>query len=573
MIFQVNKRYFLLVAAVFFSCLSTIKAQNIDLESIGKEKPLTVNGGISVNQIFYKGFGIENRRDPYSYFLSGNLNLTIFGISAPVSFAYSNQQVSFRQPFNRLSISPRYKWATAHIGVQNQTFSSYTLAGHTFSGGGLELTPGKWQIKAVYGRFLKAAQPDSTQSYLEPAYQRMGYGLQSKYNGERLQAGFSFFHAKDDSTSINLTDSLYSDITPEENLAMSVDLAYSITKNLRFNIEYGTSILTRNIGATNKYFGNNAGIKIMDAFYNANASTAVYDAINGALNYTFGKYIVGLTYERVDPGYESHGAYFFNNDLETIAVTAASSLFEGKVNLNINVGTQRNNLEGDEASATSRLSGAVGVGYAPSERLNLQFNYSSYQTYTNIRPIFDNINALTPYDNLDTLNYRQISQQANMNVAYVLSTDKERPKNINLNVNYQGTDDEQGGTEQNTGLTFINANAVYSMGWTPSSTQLSLSMNYNVNNSAGLNNGTYGPSVSVAKSFLDRKLRTSLATSYNRTYGVESSRSEVLTARVSGNYTLAKKHRFNLNGTYASRNAPEQEFSELTITFGYNYSF
>lgn len=74
----------------------SVKAQN--LESIGKQKPLAVTGGVSFNQIFYAVNGIESRRDPYSYYASGNLNLSLYGWSVPLSFSVSNQNTSFQQP-------------------------------------------------------------------------------------------------------------------------------------------------------------------------------------------------------------------------------------------------------------------------------------------------------------------------------------------------------------------------------------------------------------------------------------------------------------------------------------------
>ena len=75
-----------------------------DLETIGKEGAVKINGGISLNQIFYTAKGIQSRRDPYSYFLTGNLNMSLYGVSVPLSFAISNQNRSFQQPFNQLSL-------------------------------------------------------------------------------------------------------------------------------------------------------------------------------------------------------------------------------------------------------------------------------------------------------------------------------------------------------------------------------------------------------------------------------------------------------------------------------------
>ena len=64
-----------------------------NLETIGKEKPLTMTGGISFNQIFYTASGIDSRRDPYSYYVAGNINFSLYGWSVPLSFSLSNQNI------------------------------------------------------------------------------------------------------------------------------------------------------------------------------------------------------------------------------------------------------------------------------------------------------------------------------------------------------------------------------------------------------------------------------------------------------------------------------------------------
>lgn len=170
-------------------CLvSSLVAQN--LETIGKEKALTVSGGLSLNQIFYAANGVALRRDPYSYFASGNVNFSLYGWDVPLSFSYSNQNTAFQQPFNQYSIHPTYKWITGHLGYSSMTFSPYTVNGHIFLGGGIELAPeGKWKLSALYGRFLKAVEPDTlTAQNVVPSFKRMRKGkLQLMANDELMQ--------------------------------------------------------------------------------------------------------------------------------------------------------------------------------------------------------------------------------------------------------------------------------------------------------------------------------------------------------------------------------------------------
>ncbi|MCR6637496.1 MAG: hypothetical protein NVV82_00445 [Sporocytophaga sp.] len=164
---------FLFQIAIFYSN----SAQ--DIASIGTEKnPLKISGSLSANQIFYTVKGIDSRRQPYNYFLNGNVNFSLYGWNVPVSFSYSNQQAAFRQPFNQYGIQPTYKWVRGYIGYNSMVFSPYTLNGHVFLGGGVELTPpGIFRLSAMYGRFQKPVKEDTSNTSIIPSYQRMGGGI------------------------------------------------------------------------------------------------------------------------------------------------------------------------------------------------------------------------------------------------------------------------------------------------------------------------------------------------------------------------------------------------------------
>ena len=122
-----------------------------------KQSPIKVSGGLNAYAGFYTASGIAARNQPTPFGLSGAVTVSLpGGISLPFSAVLGNQGTSFRQPFNQFGVSPTYKWATVHAGYRNVSFSPFTLAGHTFLGGGVELNPGKLRLGAVYGRFNKA---------------------------------------------------------------------------------------------------------------------------------------------------------------------------------------------------------------------------------------------------------------------------------------------------------------------------------------------------------------------------------------------------------------------------------
>ena len=203
--FQNNERvknifyFLLLIPIISFS-------QTLDYETITNSKPIKVSGSLSTNNVYYNS-NINNSREPFTYYLQGGLNVNIYSFSIPITFSYSNQgeKLGYKLPFNfnRLSIHPKYKWITGHIGNVSMTFSPYTLSGHQFTGGGIDLAPqGPIKISAMSGRLLKATADDGDPKTL-PAYERMGYGLKTSYEREKYKLGVIGFYAKVSSAQIN----------------------------------------------------------------------------------------------------------------------------------------------------------------------------------------------------------------------------------------------------------------------------------------------------------------------------------------------------------------------------------
>jgi hypothetical protein len=547
-----------------------------NLESIGKEKPLSISGGVSINQIFYGVSGIESRRDPYTYFASGNLNFSLYGWSVPLSFSLSNQNTSFQQPFNQYSLHPTYKWITGHFGYTSMSFSPYTVNGHIFLGAGVDVAPeGKWRFSGLYGRFLKAVdyKSDSTGTNT-PAYQRMGYGFKASYGSGANQIDVILFHGEDDPTSIAaLPDSL--GINPEENIVASISASKSLFESFVVKAEVASSALSTDTRAATTE--NSNPLSKADFLFSPRTSTSYYNAYKTSLTYQSQGYAIGLGYERIDPQFRTHGAYFFNNDLENITVNGSVALLQGKMNIAANAGTQRDNLDKSKISTMRRLVGSANIGYTPSQKLNLSFSYSNFQTFTNIRSQFVDINQLTPYDNLDTLNFTQISQNATVTAMYAIGDSKSKRQSISTNITFQDAADKQGGVDQNSGSRFYNGNVAYSLGLTPQNMTVSVSFNTTINETSGPTSRTLGPTAAISKSFFDKKLRTTFSTAYNNSYQGSDLINSILNARVNASIALKKKHNLNLSTVVVNRRSKSevsaQAFTEFTGTLGYSYNF
>jgi hypothetical protein len=551
-----------------------IAAQN--LASIGKEKAITVNGGVSLNQIFYTASGIDSRRDPYSYYASGSLNISIYGWSVPLSFSVSNQNTAFQQPFNQYSIHPTYKSITGHFGYTSMSYSPYTVNGHLFLGGAVDVAPeGKWKFSGLYGRFLKAVEPDTTNVNANlPSFKRMGYGFKASYNTEKDFVDVTLFHAEDEINSISyVPDTL--NVLPQENLVVSIGAGKSLFKNFLLKAEIASSAMSADTRTMETDLSH--PLAKTKLFYSPRTSSSFYKAYKASFDYQQDLFTLGLAYERIDPQYKTLGAYYFNSDLENITVNAATSILQGRMNIAASAGSQHDNLDDTKVSTMRRAVGSLNINYSPSEKLNFSASYSNFQTYTNIRSQFQRINQLTPYENLDTLNFTQLSQNATLSGMYTFGKNPEKKQNVNFNLTVQDAADKQGDLPQNSGMKFYNVNTAYALNIVPKNMTISVSLNATLNDGQGIDTKTCGPVASVNRSFFERKLRTTLSATYNNTFSNGKHTSKIVNGRFNASVSLKKKHNLNLSTAIVNRGSQAEgvskSFTEFTGTLGYSYSF
>lgn len=558
-----------------------VKAQNVEtfLDRF-KEKPFKLSGGLSVNQILYGINGMEARRDPYTYFLSGNVNLSVYGWNIPFSGTYSNQDFQYQtmklMPFNQYGVSPYYKWIKIHLGYRSMNFSPYSMNGRTFFGTGIELTPGIFRFSAMYGKLQNAVKPDTINT--QPAYKRMGYAVKAGIGTGSDFIDFVVFAGKDD---INSLDSIYatSEVTPMQNLVFNVNASKVFLKKLTLTAEWGSSALSRNINSGENTESIPAFYKATDFIMTNRSSTIYKNAVKSSLMYSQEKYSVGLAYEKVDPEYTTLGAYYFNNDFENLTINTSAKFFESKLNIGINAGGQRNNLDNDKISGMKRFVTSVNSSYSPSPKWNISGNYSNFSSYTYIRSEFDDINQVNPYEELDTLNFTQLTQSTSINTFYSLGdpADKEKRKSISLNLNYQKAAEKQTTINQNGGSDFYNGNISYIHSIIPKALSITTSLAGNFNSISENSSFTLGPTVGIGKSFFEKTLKGTFSISYNQSYRNNITENRIISFRINGMYSVKKKHNIGLNIIILNRNILSENqgnnFTEFTGTINYSYNF
>ena len=551
-----NSRCQLLVLLVLWT--GWAKAQELDLEGIDKKDPIKVSGSIAALNRFYFASGIEDRQQNHIWTLSGRLNFSIFGIAVPLSGTLTSQNSEFTQPYNRLSIKPSYKWAKAHIGYANMTYSSYTLAGHTFLGGGLELNPKKIRFAATYGRFASAIPLDRpTNQPFVPSFDRFGYGGKIGYGDDSNFIDLIYFSAKDDENSWeSIPDS--SAVKPGENLVLGTAWKLSKIKNLTFSGEFARSAFTTDI--TDESVAQNA---LFSTFgFETRASTNVRDAFKTSLSYRLGSHTVTGSYERIDPEYQTMGAYFFNNDMENITASYATSFFKKKVSLALNGGFQRNNIEDTRESESRRtiMSGNLVFAQNP---FTVGVNFSNFSSAVRF--------VLNP--SLDSLNAVVVTESATVFGSYILPTTSRQL--INVNVSTQTVSDDFSSADRSSDNQVFTGTLTYTAKFSKES-DFSARFNYNKNDLGGIITTRWGPGISYRRMFWS-KLTTTTTLNYFAAEG-----NNTLTALLNASMSLQSKHVFAINISYINRSiissevegqAEKSTFGETISTFNYSFNF
>lgn len=564
-----NKKILFWLCIVFACCFCRKGyAQDVDLENFYKPN-FKVTGNVNANMMYYtSNADTQNSREPFTYLLSGNLNISAFNFSVPLSYSITNQgnNLGYTAPFdfNRLSIMPKYKWVKAYIGNVSMTFSPYTLSGFPFKGVGLELTPqSPFKITLMGGQLLKAVSEEEALGGI-PVYQRFGYGAKIGFEKERYKLGWIGFYAKDDLNSLTMvTDK---GVTPKENFVNSLIFSTSVIKNLNLNVEYALSVLTDDTRSKTLSGGN-----FRDKLFSSKESTSFMNALNVNFDYNIQKSIIGLTYERIDPNYNTLGALYFNNDLENIALRFSRPFYQDKITVSTSLGFQRDDLAKEKKQDTKRVVGSINMNYRVTDQINITGSYSNFSTYTNKKldqfELINNPNVVVS----DTLDYRQLSQNANVNMSYAFGS--KRNQNLNFNYSIAGQANEQGGViRRGQASTVQNYNLAHSISFIEMKVGLNSSLNY-TNNQVGINNSSStGASVGASKKLFKDKLNTNLGFLYNNSQGDMNS-SSVFGIKFNNSYTLLEQHNFNLNIISMFRSSTNtQKFNDLTATFNYAYS-
>ncbi|HLK30637.1 MAG TPA: hypothetical protein VKT28_18815 [Puia sp.] len=560
----------ILFFAICFLISSIACAQ--DIGNLKTQKPFSANGSVQLRGIYDNISGTSATRVPYSYIFAGNVTFNVYGISMPASFSISEAERSFRQPFNQFGISPHYKWITVHLGYRNINFSPYTLAGYTMYGAGVELTPGKFRFGFMYGRLNRATTLDTTTLSLVPVSftrkaiaAKIGYGTQNNF------IDISFLKGKDDTSSVkvgkNILDSL--SVLPAANTVVAISARLTLWKNIFLQGDVGTSLYTRDITSPISLDSvDDALIKKIKSFAIVNGTSELNTAITGAIGYKAKLFTLKLQYQRIDPGFQSMGAYFFNNDLESYSFAPSFHLFKNKLRFNGSIGFQHDNVQHQKEATTKKIIGTAMLSADLTKHFGLDINYTN----------FSNNQQPQTIRFADSLKIVQTTQNLSISPRYtILGTTVSHT--IILSANLMQMNDFNNYFSQNAISRNVNYKQFYcnyTYGFIPAKLSVFVNVSYTDAEAPGTADKNKGATLGFNKSFLKSAFLVSASGGYF--FGTQNgSDDNTINASANLQYHFLRKQALNALLFYTN-NKPKNisstpAFTELRGELAYTYSF
>jgi hypothetical protein len=525
-------------------------AQSVDLHNlkgyIKKESLFDYTGALTATSI-YTGGNKGGNQPPLTWMLGLNTNISLFKlINVPFSFSYTNLGGSYKLPQtpNKLAFSPSYKWVATNIGVVNVSWSPYSLNGHQFVGASVDLTPPNLplSISALYGRFAKAINYDSTnEAFAGASYNRMGGGVKLLYTKTKYNVGVSVFTAKDAPNSITLFPPAEVEVAkPGQNLVMTYLFGVTPLPGLTLSGELANNFLTTDLRDTSE--GDKSQHKIVGSVFKIRNSTVTTKAGKAALTYNLTKpqATIGIQYERIDPNYLTYGSYFMANDMENYTATITQVLFNNKVNLMLNGGRQRDDLNNDKGSKNSRNVGSMTLGIVPNTRLNINVSYSNFTSFMFIKPVEQLYSPNPIYQPSDTSNFKQVNANANLSLNYQLTDNELLSRSLMTTVSYQNANNSVGDVVQAEGVSKIYTTiASYNQVWKKSGLNGALTYTHNLSSMFTGNTITQGVTLSVNKT-LKQAIRLGYGLSYIQLQIPSKPNSTILSNKIGVAYSKKK---------------------------------
>ncbi|WP_375718763.1 hypothetical protein [Saccharicrinis sp. FJH54] len=538
----------------------------------GLKESVEISGSINSRLTFYSASQNFARRPGFNFNVYGRPTFSVNGLYIPVDFSLGTYQSRLRQNFNRLGISPEYKWVKLHFGNTSVNYSPLALSGHRFLGMGVELTPGKLRFGFNWGRFNRKIDPSDFQgnATVIPQYTRKGFGIKLGYGTDRSYVDLIIFKAKDDSNSINrLNPALRT--TPAENAVVAVSVKQTLTERLLFHFDLGFSAYTNDITASTYSGGVFSPVKIPGLLLKERTTTQYLMALQTNMAYKLNDFkfsirekeidvtnvLLKLSFDRIEPDYMSMGTYFFKNDVQQLKLSAAFKVLNQKLSVRFPLGFEWNNVLNTKQTNNRRIISGLYMNYIHSKDMIFNFSFSNFSTKLtrDVAPT------------LDTLLVNQVNRQLGLRTMYkFMYNEKEHTSTVMLNYMSGMNINELTKTKTLSSVTFCLSDQ-FDIDWQELTLNAGISMNRYV--LPFFTTTRIIPGIGARRNFMNNKLHAGYNLSLVLTSVKNGTGNFGISNSVSASMQTFKKQNLSLNFYFLQNLGQNRSFSELMGEFRY----
>ena len=305
--------------------------------------------------------------------------------------------------------------------------------------------------------------------------------------------------------------------------------------------------------------------RLMQPFVSEKISTHYYAAGETSLGYELEKFGINLIYKRIDPGYTSMGAYFFQSDIQEFTLADRFRLDSGHLNINTSIGFQKDNLDKQKTSTSKRFIGSANISYIPTIKFGLVLNYSNYG-------ITNNPLQLSPGNEL----FKQVNNSV-MIMPFFNWINDRTTKNLNIIFNFQSLSTPQSSMGSQPDLTTSSFTAAYNHTWVQKGINANGSLNYIHSKTPQGNLDSYGGSIGGMVPVAEKRVMINAQVSYlNNTFNNQSN-GYTVRGTLGGTVTVAAHHSFQLLFSLLKNNSKNtmviENFNEFNVQLVYGLSF
>ncbi len=507
-----------------------------DLSQIKKSKPFSFSGSLTLGSGLNLSSATSNPYNQNAYNLNFSPVIKIYNMSFPFTFYVTNNSKGINHPFNRIGVSPTWKWLKLHAGYRTLNVSPYLFSGRMVLGGGIEMTPKKFRFAFMGGQLSKAQREDTLSAQLIPTtYERYGFGGKIGFGTSKSYFDFLFFKGSDVLQSIS--QPVKSNVKAAENAATGISFSIAFSKRIVWQTSAVLSIYTRDRSALNydsvlsNQLTNNAVVGI-------NLSSQFLTAGESSLRYTGNKGGITFKYRRIDPDFKTMGIFYLQTDLSEYSLIYNRSFFKSKLSVNGNLLSSQDNIYRVRNTVTNRLNGTLNANLRVTKKLmmnvsllyaNMSQSFIKEELGDSMRMNLLNrmISGGCNYTN-DKISTNQViaftasyNSLQNINPAYLYDFSSS---NLSVNTSHKTT------VKRNK-TSFTEQIAVYKNSYGTISTQ-SLSLGE-----------------SVGKTFLKDKLNTTVSVNYIYSMVSSSNAKSSINGKVGISYKPNKNNTLALNGS------------------------